>query len=117
MDGRDARLHPLAGGQVRRVHAECRRHEALRDDGFLVPGDDVLHRAPLVVAEIVVETDLDDSALLQKRDRFIGPVHPRPAGRSGSFIVKIEAPGSGLSREPLIQGYLQHGMGVNTLST
>lgn len=53
------------------MDADSRRREGSRRDRILEPQQDVVARSVLIVAEVVVETELVDAAGLQQGDGFL----------------------------------------------
>lgn len=71
------------------MDADTRWTEASCYDGLFDPQDDVIARAPLVIAEIVVKADFQHRIGFQETDCLIGPAHLMPAIRCLPFIIEV----------------------------
>lgn len=54
------------------MHATRRRDELAKGNRFLDPLNDIVTRAPCVVAKVVFEAELRHATSLQKRDHLVG---------------------------------------------
>lgn len=70
------------------MDVDVRRSKIAKRNRLLDPSQHVIASAALVVAEIVVETDLSDAASLEERDHLGGPACRNPTGRRRATIIK-----------------------------
>ena len=70
------------------MDVDVRRSKIAKRNRLLDPNQHVVSGAALIVAEIVIETDLSDAAHLEERDHLIGPACRNPTGRRRATIIK-----------------------------
>lgn len=70
------------------MHVDDGRDKATKSNGLLDPSNDVVTRAPCVVAEVVVEADFRHVATFQDADCLVRPPYTNPTWRRLALVIQ-----------------------------
>ena len=77
-----------------------RRRKTTRDHCFLDPREDIIAGTARVVAEIVIQAQLDHLACFQEGDGFLRPPNGGPARRCRPFVIEEYLHGNSVRSPP-----------------